>query len=91
MCTRLFGCLYVFTTQCACSSHVLQVIHCAQFVFVGLFVCGDNWPVVGHSKNCFQFPPVLFVLCNYTTVRASFQGGMGVHIYNILNTNSHLL
>lgn len=59
-------------------------------------VCGpvclwDNWPVVGHSKNCFQFPSVLFVLCNYTTVKASFQGGMGVHIYNILNTNSHLL
>lgn len=88
VCPCLFGCLYVFRTQCAGSLHVLQVIHCAQFVFVSVFVCADNWPVVGRSKNCFQFPSVLFVLSNYTTVKASLQGGMGVHIYSMVNTNS---
>lgn len=62
-------------------------------MFVSLFVCVDNWPVVGRSRNCFRFPSVLFALSNYTTVKASFQGGSGVHMCSIVNTNSliHLI
>lgn len=68
---RLFVCVH--NTMCvfiACFAGDSLV----QFVFVGLFVCADNWPVVGRSKNCFQFPSVLFVLCSYTTVKAKVQG-----------------
>lgn len=88
MCPCLFGCLYVFRTQCTGSSHVLQVIHCAQFVFVSVFVCVDNWPAVGRSENCFRFPSVLLVLPNYTTVKASSHCDTGVHINIFVNSNT---
>lgn len=82
---RLFVCIW--DTMCVLIACFAGDSLC-QFVSVSLFVCVDNWPVVGRSKNCFRFPSVLLVLTNYTTVKASFQGGIGVHIYSIVSTNS---